>query len=45
MGSQLLRPTTAKRETGEWLIQGPWGRTEVPSDDQGQPLRTASAAN
>lgn len=26
MGSQILRPTTVKREKGEWLIQGPWGR-------------------
>jgi DNA-binding XRE family transcriptional regulator len=26
MGSQILRPTTTKREKGEWLIQGPWGR-------------------
>ena len=26
MGSQILRPTTVKRQKGEWLIQGPWGR-------------------
>jgi DNA-binding XRE family transcriptional regulator len=26
MGSQILRPTTVKRERREWLIQGPWGR-------------------
>src|SRR6266511_4484989 len=26
MGSQILRPTTVKRQTGECLIQGPWGR-------------------
>ena len=26
MGSQILRPTTGKRQKGEWLIQGPWGR-------------------
>ena len=26
MGSQILRPTTVKRQKGDWLIQGPWGR-------------------
>ncbi len=26
MSSQILRPTTIKRDKGEWLIQGPWGR-------------------
>src|SRR5262245_37351331 len=26
MGSQILRPMTLKRQKGEWLIQGPWGR-------------------
>lgn len=26
MGSQILRPTTVKRQKSEWLIQGPWGR-------------------
>jgi hypothetical protein len=26
MGSQILRPTTVKRQKGERLIQGPWGR-------------------
>jgi len=26
MGSQILRPTTVKRQKGEWLIQGSWGR-------------------
>lgn len=26
MGSQILRPTTVKRQKGAWLIQGPWGR-------------------
>ena len=31
MGSQILRPTTAKREKGEWLIQGPWGRRKYDS--------------
>ncbi len=28
MGSQILRPTTVKRQKGEWLIQGPWGRRQ-----------------
>ncbi|MBN1427422.1 MAG: helix-turn-helix domain-containing protein [Anaerolineae bacterium] len=31
MGSQILRPTTVKRQKGEWLIQGPWGRRNFPS--------------
>jgi hypothetical protein len=26
MGSQILRPTKLRRQKGEWLIQGPWGR-------------------
>ena len=26
MCSQILRPTAVKRQKGEWLIQGPWGR-------------------
>src|SRR6266852_3934463 len=30
MGSQILRPTTVKRQMGEWLIQGPWGRRKYP---------------
>ncbi len=30
MGSQILRPTKVKREKGEWLIQGPWGRRTYP---------------
>ena len=30
MGSQILRPTTVKRQKGEWLIQGPWGRRKYP---------------
>ena len=28
MGSQILRPTAAKRQKGNWLIQGPWGRRQ-----------------
>lgn len=28
MGSQILRPTTVKRQKGDWLIQGPWGRRQ-----------------
>jgi DNA-binding XRE family transcriptional regulator len=31
MGSQFLRPTTVKRQKGEWLIQGPWGRRKYDS--------------
>lgn len=30
MASQILRPTTVKRQKGEWLIQGPWGRRKYP---------------
>lgn len=26
MASQILRPTTIKRQKGDWLIQGSWGR-------------------
>ena len=28
MGSQILRPTAVKRQKGNWLIRGPWGRRE-----------------
>jgi DNA-binding XRE family transcriptional regulator len=31
MGSQILRPTRVKRQKGDWLIQGPWGRREYPA--------------
>jgi DNA-binding XRE family transcriptional regulator len=31
VGSQILRPTTVKRQKGEWLIQGPWGRRKYDS--------------
>lgn len=31
MGSQILRPTTVKRQKGEWLIQGPWGQRQYDS--------------
>ncbi len=30
MSSQILRPTTVKRQKGEWLVQGPWGRRKYP---------------
>ncbi len=30
MGSQILRPTSGKREKGDWLIQGSWGRRTFP---------------
>ena len=26
MGTQILRPTPVKRDKGDWLVQGPWGR-------------------
>src|SRR5205809_475068 len=31
MGSQILRPTAAKRQKGDWLIQGSWGRRHYPA--------------
>jgi DNA-binding XRE family transcriptional regulator len=29
MSSQILRPTTVKRQKGEWLIQGSWGQRKL----------------
>ena len=31
MGSQILRPTPVKRQKGDWLIQGSWGRRQYPA--------------
>ena len=31
VSSQILRPTAVKRQKGEWLIQGPWGRRQFDS--------------
>lgn len=31
MASQILRPTKAKRQKGDWQIQGSWGRRSYPA--------------
>ena len=31
MGSQILRPTSAKRRKGDWVLQGAWGQRKYPA--------------
>jgi len=30
MSTQILRPTTTKRQKGEWVLQGSWGKRKYP---------------